>query len=142
MKGIPGQEFEQGGRMIVARGINRTNESEVIHAVRHILEKLTDLPPALAITLKFKGRRGEKAVAVILIRLQLVVPFERLPHQFLQLGFGVKRVHVTGPALHHEKDAGLGPCREMRRSGQQWIEGGLGPQRFGGGGRILIQQAA
>ena len=121
--------------MVVAVAVARTEKCNVVDMSGRLLEELTDIHAAFTVFLKGEGRAGEVAFSTDLSRLYILA-FKELTINLLQVGLGVKGVHLTGPTFHHQEDHGLGPGWKVRQLGIQWA----GLIRYRGGARLLVMQ--
>jgi hypothetical protein len=120
------------------------DDRQLVGMLADVWEEVGDEETAFASWFEFSWIGREEAhfpaarVDVLLVRRQW------LARIFFQRGLVVERVHLARPAVHDQKDAGLGFGREVRRLWGQWIflsACGFTPECMAGKESAVAEQA-
>ncbi len=134
--------------MIRVRGVHRTDQRDVVHALGHVWKQRTDLRAAFAVRRKIPLRAFQKNALVTGPVLDLrMVQFHLLAVIANERRLGVEAVHVRHAAGHEQEDHAFRLRRKLRCArrqrigivGQQLLHDPRKQQRPGDGG---LQEAA
>src|SRR5713226_6071628 len=96
------------------RGISveRAEDAEIIRELGRVWKQAADLQAAFAVFLERKRRLHEVADRPAIGADRRITPIRRAV-EFCQGWLEIKGVHLTGGAVHEQKNGVLGPGREM-----------------------------
>ena len=107
-----------------ALGVQRMDETQIIHMPRHLGKEFAHPASAVPVLTKLPRRLHHALVRAAIAGVRhraRIIERQLLPVVLFQAWLVIERVDLTRPALHEEEDDALGPRREMRCPRRQRI---------------------